>query len=342
MRIAIATVQVPFQTGGAFLLAKHLEAALIRAGHHATQITAPFRFQPDTQIERSMSLWQSEDFTDLNFVEPDLVIPLSFPVWGLLHPNKRAWVLHQHRAAYELFDSAAMSGATRERIHRYDGESLRQCKSVFTISKRVTERLTQSTHIVSTPLLHPPPDADLYYQSDEAALPYIFFPSRIESLKRQTLAVEAMQHVRSGVFLLIAGTGGQSGPLQERIAALNLNHKVRLLGDISEAEKRAYYARCTAVLFPPFDEDYGYVTLEAMLAAKPVITCADSGGPLEFVAHDHTGLVVSPEARQIALAIERLISRPRWGAELGQAGYAHYQGLQLNWDNVVSSLLHSK
>ena len=37
------------------------------------------------------------------------------------------------------------------------------------------------------------------------------------------------------------------------------------------------------VIFPPLDEDYGYVTLEAMLAAKPVITCTDSGGPLEFV-----------------------------------------------------------
>ena len=342
MRIAIATVQVPFQTGGAFLLAKHLEAALVNAGHHATQITAPFRFQPDAQIERSMSQWQSEDFTDLNFVEPELVIPLSFPAWGLRHPNKRAWVLHQHRAAYELFDAAAMSGATRENIHRYDRESLRQCKSVFTISKRVTERLAQSARIVSTPLLHPPPYADLYYQSDEEALPYIFFPSRIESLKRQTMAVEAMQHVRDGVFLLIAGTGGQFGPLQERTAALNLHHKVRLLGEISEAEKRAYYARCTAVLFPPLDEDYGYVTLEAMLAAKPVITCTDSGGPLEFVAPERTGLVVSPDAHQIALAIERLTTRPRWSVELGQAGYAHYQGLELNWDNVISSLLHSQ
>lgn len=341
MRIAIATVQVPFQTGGAFLLAKHLEAAVSRAGHHTAQITAPFRFQPDAQLERSMCQWQTEDFTDLNFVEPDLVIALSFPTWGLQHPNKRAWVLHQHRAAYELFDANAMSLATREKIQHYDSQALRHCQSVFTISKRVTQRLHQSIGVESTAILHPPPDAHLFYTSDEEALPYIFFPSRIESLKRQRLAVEAMRYVRDGVYLLIAGTGGQFGALRQQISALNLDHKVRLLGEISEAEKRAFYARCTAVLFPPFDEDYGYVTLEAMLAAKPVITCTDSGGPLEFVKHQQTGLVVAPDARDIASAIDGLAGRPQWSAELGRAGLSHYNGFAMNWDTVVSSLLHS-
>jgi len=46
------------------------------------------------------------------------------------------------------------------------------------------------------------------------------------------------------------------------------------------------------VVFPPFDEDLGYVTLEAMLAAKPVITCNDSGGPMEFVRDRENGLLV--------------------------------------------------
>ena len=27
----------------------------------------------------------------------------------------------------------------------------------------------------------------------------------------------------------------------------------------------------------------GYVTMESFLSKKPVITCSDSGGPLEFV-----------------------------------------------------------
>ena len=54
------------------------------------------------------------------------------------------------------------------------------------------------------------------------------------------------------------------------------------------------YAGALGVVFPPFDEDYGYVTLEAFLARKPVVTTTDAGGPLEFVEDDVTGLVVEP------------------------------------------------
>ncbi len=57
---------------------------------------------------------------------------------------------------------------------------------------------------------------------------------------------------------------------------------------------RRRYAHALGVIYPPTDEDYGYVTLEAMLAAKPVITCTDSGGPLEFVTNDETGLIAEP------------------------------------------------
>ena len=51
------------------------------------------------------------------------------------------------------------------------------------------------------------------------------------------------------------------------------------------------------MLYPPFDEDFGYVTLEAFLARKPVITCTDSGGPNEFVVDGVNGCVCGPGAR---------------------------------------------
>jgi glycosyltransferase involved in cell wall biosynthesis len=56
-----------------------------------------------------------------------------------------------------------------------------------------------------------------------------------------------------------------------------------LHGPITERQLIDLYAGALAVVFPPFDEDYGYVTLEAFLARKPVITTTDAGGPLEFV-----------------------------------------------------------
>ena len=335
----MATVQVPFQTGGATLLSNHLGDALRRAGHTVSVITAPFRFGPDAELSRSMDFWQTEDFRQINYIEPEVVIPLSFPCWGLTHPNKRVWMLHQHRAAYELYDEKNMTQMMSEQIRSFDTNHLNTCQQVFTISARVTERLATNNAIKSTPILHPPPDADLLYRSDRDALPFIFFPSRIETLKRQTLAISAMQYVDKSTFLIIAGMGGQYGACRDLVKKLGLENQVRLLGEISEADKRALYATSSAVLFPPFDEDYGYVTLEAMCAAKPVITCHDSGGVLDFVVDGVTGHVVAPTARAIADAINSVANNKKKSVDMGEAGLSRYQQLDLSWNKVVSTLM---
>ncbi len=57
------------------------------------------------------------------------------------------------------------------------------------------------------------------------------------------------------------------------------------------------YAGALAVVYPPFDEDFGYVTLEAFLARKPVVTGTDSGGPNEFVVDGVNGYVCEPSTR---------------------------------------------
>src|SRR5262249_55386485 len=158
------------------------------------------------------------------------------------------------------------------------------CRTIYTIAKVVSDRLKHFNGIESKPLYHPPPIAEHLYS--EKAEPYILAPSRLETLKRLDLIIDAMRYVRSPVVALIAGDGGQRGNLQKKIEEFGLGHKVRLVGNINEAEMPDWYAKCLAVFFGPHQEDMGYITLEAMLAAKPVITCTDSGGPLEFVVND--------------------------------------------------------
>ena len=89
---------------------------------------------------------------------------------------------------------------------------------------------------------------------------------------------------------------------------LDVEHRVEWLGHVTEEEKRRCYAHARGVIFPPLDEDYGYVTLEAMLASKPVITCDDAGGPLEFVRHEKTGLIAKPTPEGLARAMDKLWS----------------------------------
>ena len=89
-------------------------------------------------------------------------------------------------------------------------------------------------------------------------------------------------------LLYTSFAGEADNPAQQAECAkaqreLGLTNQVTWLGVVSEEQKCEWYANSLGVVFPPLDEDYGYVTLEAMLSSKPVITCADSGGPLEFV-----------------------------------------------------------
>ena len=74
--------------------------------------------------------------------------------------------------------------------------------------------------------------------------------------------------------------------------------------------------------YGPFDEDYGYVTLEGFAARRPVVTLTDAGGPLEFVTDGETGLVTPPEPQAIAHAFDRLFSNRALAQTMGEAGNA--------------------
>ncbi len=103
-----------------------------------------------------------------------------------------------------------------------------------------------------------------------------------------------MQFVRSDVKLVLAGKGPDERALRDRIQRLGLQEKVRI--EIFPPDERLFelYLGALGVCYPAYDEDYGYVTLEAFAAERPVVTTADAGGPLEFVTDGETGLWPSP------------------------------------------------
>jgi glycosyltransferase involved in cell wall biosynthesis len=346
MRIGVATVQVPFIRGGAEILTDGLVKAIREAGHEAEEISMPFRFAPVSEVKRSMDVWASENFEYMNGYTMDLVICLKFPTFYLQHPHKVAWIIHQHRAVYDLWDTPFTEGlsttsdgqALRQDIIQRDTQALKSFHQLFTIGKTVSKRLEYFNQINSITLYHPPKLDSHFYNAP--AEPYIFFPSRLEGLKRQDLLVQAMKYVKSPVVALLAGDGGQKMALQNLIEQLDINHRVRLIGRLSDVEMIGFYAHCLGVFFGSYDEDYGYVTLEAMLAAKPVITCNDSGEAVEFVIDRETGFVVNPEPEAIAQAIDDLYFSQKSAAAMGMAGLERYRALDISWDNVINNLLY--
>jgi glycosyltransferase involved in cell wall biosynthesis len=347
LRIVIATVQVPFVRGGAELLAEGLREVLQAQGHEAEIVTIPFKWYPPERILDHMLICRLLDLTQSSGGAVDRVIGLKFPAYLIPHPNKVLWILHQHKGAYELWDhplndlSQLPNGSKiRDAIHQADRQFVPEAKRIFTIAANVSDRLKNYCGIDSVPLYHPPRHAEHFYCAE--AEDYLFFPSRFAPVKRQSLVLEAMAQTRQPIRLRFAGTADSpfyAEELQTLASKLNVEHRVEWLGHVTEEQKRRCYARARGIIFPPLDEDYGYVTLEAMLASKPVITCEDSGGPLEFIRHEKTGLIAKPTPEGLASAMDKLWSNREQAKELGEAGRAHYLALNISWSEVVKRLL---
>ena len=347
MRILIATSQVPFIRGGAEIHAEGLRDALLAAGHEAEIIAIPFKCYPPQQILDHMLACRLLDLSEVAGTPVDLLIGLKFPAYLIPHPNKVLWILHQHRTAYELWDHPLSDmiyypdGAqVRDAIQQADRHLIPQAKAVFANSRNVADRLKRFCSIDAAPLYHPPPQAESFYSA--GAEDYLFFPSRLCIPKRQALVLEALGQTRNPVRMRFAGSPDRpsySEELKTIARKFKLGDRVEWLDNVTNEQMRNHYAHSLAVVYPPIDEDYGYVTLEAMLSSKPVITCTDSGGPLEFVINEKTGLITEPTPKALAAALDTLWENREQARIWGQAGRVHYDSFEIHWDNVVRKLL---
>jgi glycosyltransferase involved in cell wall biosynthesis len=340
MKILVTASQTPFIHGGADDFTSGVCQGLRGCGHEVELLRFPFSFFPEQAIEELMDHCAFLDLNRPNGMRIDRVISMQFPGYGIRHDQHRAWIMHQHRPVYELFDNKNATAAQqdlRDKIIAYDNRVLPRLRKIFTISTRVAARLKKNNNLKATPLYHPPPGAALFFKAD--SWDYIFCPSRIESLKRQELLIRAAALMKSDLRIIIAGVGGQLQYCQQLAAELGVGNRVIFVGRVSEAEKRSWYAHCLAVFFGPVDEDYGYVTLEAMLAAKPVITCHDSGGVLEFVEDKVTGLIVEPHPETVAAALEEIYADKPRAALLGDRGREAWAAMDITWEKAIEKLL---
>ncbi|AMY12636.1 Glycosyltransferase KanE [Luteitalea pratensis] len=335
---------MPFVKGGAEALVRELVRQLEVHGCLVERVSVPFKWYPKQELMAHAAAWRLLDLSESCGRPIDLVIPTKFPTYCVRHPRKVTWLMHQYRAAYDLcgteyadFDHREEDTAVRERIRDLDREMLGECAGVYTISRTTSDRLTRFNGVPSTPLYHPSPLAPRLRAGEYGE--YFLSVGRLETVKRVELAISAMAYVPPPMRLLVAGEGTYRHGLEQRIEALGLGDRVSLLGAVDEATLIDLYAGARGVVFAPFDEDYGYVTLEAFEARKPVVTASDSGGVLEFVQDDVNGLVCPPDAAAIGACLADLAARPERAAALGEAGYDSTRAI--SWDGVVAALTAS-
>lgn len=348
-RILVLGVKVPFTHGGQEVLVASLVKKLRERGHEVDQIELPFNPLPKQNLLVQAAMWRSLDLESFAGQRIDLVIATKFPSYYARHPRKSVWLVHQLRSIYDLHGTQfsdigddPRDESMRRMLTDGDNVALGECAFRSCISKNVAERLKAFNGLSSTVLYPPLPLGDRYFSA--AAEPYILSVGRICRIKRLDLMINALAHTPS-LSLKVVGVPDEPGAMEyfsNVIRQHGLESRVSFLGRVSDEDLLGLYAKSLAVFYAPFNEDYGYVTLEAMASSRPVITAADSGGTLEFVRDGENGFVVEPSPAAIAHAGNLLLSEPALGQRLGSAGRSMIEGsgmLSAGWDAVIDGLL---
>ena len=341
--VAVVTSSPPFAEGGHLVMARELVRALREAGHEAGLIITP-----QNRFGRQGSAYLAAWCTDVQLAHEekpiDQVISLRFPGYAVQHPNHVLWLNHRMREYYDLWDQFSShltwkqgikERARRALIHRVDTHLLNKMRRRFVISGTVQARLQKFGGIQSDVLYPPAPQRD--YRHDGYG-DYLFGVSRLAPLKRFDLILRALAEPEAArIQCVIAGEGGELESLKNLASHLDVAHRVRFVGRLSDAEMIEHLAKCRAVVFTPFNEDYGFVTIEAFMCGKPVITCTDSGGPAEFVRDGENGFLTAPTPEAVAAAMRRVMDDKNLAARMGDNGAAIARAM--TWPAAIERLL---
>ena len=342
--VVVCATQVPFVHGGAELHVRGLVDNLRRRGYKAEAVSLPFKWYPKGELLAQIAAWRLIDLSEANGERIDLAIATKFPSYFARHPNKITWLFHQYRAIYELcgtqyseFTHEEADVKLRDRLMDLDTKSLCECRALFSNAQNTADRLLKYNGLRAEALYHPPPLSGMLRAGQSGD--YFLSVGRLEANKRVDLIIRAVAHIDKRWRLIVVGEGPLRADWERLASAERVADRVVFAGAVDEASLADLYSHAAAVVFPPYDEDYGYVTLEAFLSRKPVVTTTDAGGPLEFVVDGVTGIVAPPDVERFGAAMAKAVRDPRAARSMGDAGYERVRGI--TWDNAIDRLIQA-
>lgn len=336
-RMKVAVVTPAIHDPGRLFGAERLFAGMVEA----------FQRRYDTdwiQVAISEATWDDVlrsylDCYELDLSSFDLVISTKTPTFAVRHRNHVCWLLHQIRVFYDRFDDEygklgkaqlAEKCEQREMIQQLDNLAFQGVRKIFSIGFETSRRLKHYSGFDSE-VIYPPVFTHGQYCAGQE---YFLLPGRLHRWKRVDLALRAMQFMSANVPLLIPGTGEDEKYFREIAGE---DPRIAFLGFVSDQELLDLYANALAVLFVPKDEDFGYITIEAMLSHKPVIVCTDSGEPARLVKNGRSGYVVRTDPVEIAAAMSVLAGDLELARTMGEHAYQHVPSQ--SWDEVVDRIV---
>lgn len=245
-------------------------------------------------------------------------------------------ILYSNKESYPEHLFAFPGPFIRMLVHFMDKWALHpsRIKKYTAISNTVKNRTDYFPDNVNVEVIYPPTTLS---ELKGGNYDYFLVVGRVDSAKRVELIIQAMMKVKnSNVRLLVAG----SGPDESRLKMLaSQDKRIEFIGYINNEKLKTLYSDALAVVYVPYDEDYGLVTIEAMHCGKPVITCSDSGGTTEFVINNQTGLIAKVDVNSLSEQMGKLANNVPLAIELG--ANAREKVENISWFYCVNALLHN-
>ena len=265
-------------------------------------------------------------------------VPWLAPVWA---PRRRmVWMHHVHREMWaealpRPFDAVGRTVETRLAPLLYR-------RSMFATLSESSADDIEELGIDRSRIAVVPPGVHERFRPDAARRshhPHVVVVGRLAPVKRQRLALDALEQARRSVPELtvdLVGDGPDRGVVQAWVDEHDAGGWVHLRGRVSDDELVEAYQRAWLVLSASYAEGWGMSLTEAGACATPAVATDIAGHRGSAIAGVTGLLVADPDdvAGALGRGVVELMHDGSLRASMGAAALAHAQGL--SWDAVAT------
>ena len=170
--------------------------------------------------------------------------------------------------------------------------------------------------------------------------PCVLFVGRLIPRKGLQFLIEAAKHIvkdYSQTKFVIVGDGPLRNNIRVNLNKMNLAHNFIMLGDVHESLLPTLYNCADVFSLPSIQEGQGIALLEAQASAKPVVAF-NVGGVCEAVLNKETGLLVTPNSKELADAIMKLLADSSLREKMGTKG-RNFVSKTFSWNICAQKML---
>ena len=262
----------------------------------------------------------------------------AMPAIAQQHADRLRWVALVH---HPLALETGLDEAQRDRLFHSERQALTAARAVI-VTSTATARALAAFDVPAGRIHVVEPGTDVAAARETAPGPglTLLCVATLTPRKGHAVLIEALHGLQDHPWTLHCVGSASRDPataqaLRASIAALGLQARVHLHGEVDAAMLEGLYAQADAFVLPSFHEGYGMALAEALAHGLPVVST--TAGAIPDTVPAGAGVLLPPgNVAALRQALARLMDDASWRASL--AAGARAARLQLpTWPQAVSS-----